>query len=186
MRRSFVSENEDRCLLMDCGPLLGCDAPQQQTNSRRCLAQQLHHLHCRRQDYERRGQEGPSNRRRHYQPGPRLASCLHRDRDEIFIADPNEPEQGASFGNAGVFGTSSVVPMSMPGVIRQVPAWPRDPDRRAGRANSRKTEAVAALHPKARQRQAGACLRFRTRELSGSYASRRLCYTRFFCGWKTR
>jgi glycine/D-amino acid oxidase-like deaminating enzyme len=66
--------------------------------------------------------------------GGALASCLHRDRDEILIADPNEPEHGASFGNAGVFGTSSVVPMSMPGIIRQLPAWPRDPDRRAGRA----------------------------------------------------
>jgi D-hydroxyproline dehydrogenase len=49
--------------------------------------------------------------------GGAVASCLHRDRDEVFIADPNEPEHGASFGNAGVFGTSSVVPMSMSGAF---------------------------------------------------------------------
>jgi D-amino-acid dehydrogenase len=59
--------------------------------------------------------------------GVAVASCLQRDGHEIFIVDPNEPGHGASFGNAGVFGTSSVVPMSMPGVIRQIPGWLRDP-----------------------------------------------------------
>ncbi len=59
--------------------------------------------------------------------GVAVASYLQRDGHEVFIVDPNEPGRGASFGNAGVFGTSSVVPMSMPGVIRQVPGWLRDP-----------------------------------------------------------
>lgn len=56
-----------------------------------------------------------------------VASCLQRDGHDVFLVDPEEPGRGASFGNAGVFGTSSVVPMSMPGVIRQVPGWLRDP-----------------------------------------------------------
>jgi glycine/D-amino acid oxidase-like deaminating enzyme len=59
--------------------------------------------------------------------GMAVASCLQRDGHEVFVVDPNEPGRGASFGNAGVFGTSSVVPMSMPGVIRQVPKWLTDP-----------------------------------------------------------
>jgi D-amino-acid dehydrogenase len=59
--------------------------------------------------------------------GIAVASCLQRDGHDVFVVDPNEPGNGASFGNAGVFGTSSVVPMSMPGVIREVPGWLRDP-----------------------------------------------------------
>jgi D-amino-acid dehydrogenase len=56
-----------------------------------------------------------------------VASYLQRDGHEVFVLDPDEPGRGASFGNAGLFGTSSVVPMSMPGVLRQVPAWLMDP-----------------------------------------------------------
>ena len=59
--------------------------------------------------------------------GMAVASCLQRDGHVVFVVDPNEPGRGASFGNAGVFGTSSVVPMSMPGVLRQVPKWLSDP-----------------------------------------------------------
>jgi len=59
--------------------------------------------------------------------GMAIANCLQRDGHDVFVVDPNEPGRGASFGNAGVFGTSSVVPMSMPGVIRQVPKWLTDP-----------------------------------------------------------
>ncbi len=59
--------------------------------------------------------------------GMAVASCLQRDGHDVFVVDPNEPGRGASFGNAGVFGTSSVVPMSMPGAIRQVPQWLSDP-----------------------------------------------------------
>jgi D-amino-acid dehydrogenase len=59
--------------------------------------------------------------------GMAVASCLQRDGHDIFVVDPNEPGLGASFGNAGVFGTSSVAPMSMPGAIRQVPKWLSDP-----------------------------------------------------------
>ena len=59
--------------------------------------------------------------------GMAIANYLQRDGHDVFVIDPNEPGRGASFGNAGVFGTSSVVPMSMPGVIRQVPKWLADP-----------------------------------------------------------
>jgi D-amino-acid dehydrogenase len=59
--------------------------------------------------------------------GMAVASYLQREDHDVFVVDPNEPGRGASFGNAGVFGTSSVVPMSMPGVIRQVPKWLIDP-----------------------------------------------------------
>jgi D-amino-acid dehydrogenase len=59
--------------------------------------------------------------------GIAVASYLQRDGHEVFVVDPDKPGQGASFGNAGVFGTSSVVPMSMPGAIRHVPGWLRDP-----------------------------------------------------------
>ena len=59
--------------------------------------------------------------------GVAVASSLQRDGHEVFLVDPGEPGRGASFGNAGVLGTSSVVPMAMPGVIRQIPGWLRDP-----------------------------------------------------------
>jgi len=59
--------------------------------------------------------------------GMAVASCLQRDGHTVFVVDPNEPGRGASFGNAGLFGTSSVVPMSMPGVVRQVPKYLLDP-----------------------------------------------------------
>jgi len=59
--------------------------------------------------------------------GIAVASCLQRDGHEVLVIDPDEPGRGASFGNAGLFGTSSVVPMSMPGVLRQLPGWLSDP-----------------------------------------------------------
>lgn len=59
--------------------------------------------------------------------GMAVANCLQRDGHTVFVVDPNEPGRGASFGNAGLFGTSSVVPMSMPGIVRSVPKWLMDP-----------------------------------------------------------
>jgi D-amino-acid dehydrogenase len=59
--------------------------------------------------------------------GMSAASYLQRDGHEVFVVDPNEPGEGASFGNAGCINPSSVVPMSLPGVIRNVPKWLRDP-----------------------------------------------------------
>lgn len=59
--------------------------------------------------------------------GMSAASYLQRDGHEVFVVEPNEPGEGASFGNAGCINPSSVVPMSMPGVMRNVPRWLSDP-----------------------------------------------------------
>jgi D-amino-acid dehydrogenase len=59
--------------------------------------------------------------------GMSAASYLQRDGHEVFVIEPKEPGEGASFGNAGCINPSSVVPMSMPGVMRNVPRWLTDP-----------------------------------------------------------
>ena len=59
--------------------------------------------------------------------GIAAASWLQRDGHEVFVIDPNPPGHGASFGNAGCLNPSSVVPMSMPGMLRKVPRWLTDP-----------------------------------------------------------
>jgi D-amino-acid dehydrogenase len=51
------------------------------------------------------------------------ASWLQRDGHSVFLVEAGEPGHGASFGNAGCFNGSSVAPVSMPGVIRNVPRW---------------------------------------------------------------
>jgi D-amino-acid dehydrogenase len=45
----------------------------------------------------------------------------------VFLVDPGTPGEGASFGNAGAFNASSVTPVAMPGVVKNVPRWLRDP-----------------------------------------------------------
>jgi D-amino-acid dehydrogenase len=55
------------------------------------------------------------------------ALWLQRDGHRVFLIDPQEPGNGASFGNAGAFNGSSVTPMAMPGVLHSVPGWLRDP-----------------------------------------------------------
>ncbi|HKF71057.1 MAG TPA: FAD-dependent oxidoreductase [Stellaceae bacterium] len=59
--------------------------------------------------------------------GITAASFLQRDGHSVFVLDPGAPGEGASFGNAGCLNGSSVVPMSMPGMIRNVPGWLLDP-----------------------------------------------------------
>ena len=51
------------------------------------------------------------------------ASWLQRDGHSVFLVEAGEPGHGASFGNAGCFNGSSVTPVSMPGVITNVPRW---------------------------------------------------------------
>src|SRR5438132_7012549 len=51
------------------------------------------------------------------------ASWLQRDGHIVSLVEAAEPGRGASFGNAGCLNGSSVTPMSMPGVIRNVPRW---------------------------------------------------------------
>src|SRR5439155_7632587 len=55
------------------------------------------------------------------------ALWLQRDGHRVFLIDPGNPGEGASFGNAGCFNGSSVTPTAMPGVIRNVPRWLIDP-----------------------------------------------------------
>ena len=55
------------------------------------------------------------------------ASYLQRDGHNVFLLDPGVPGEGASFGNAGAFNASSVTPMAMPGIVKKVPGWLRDP-----------------------------------------------------------
>jgi D-amino-acid dehydrogenase len=55
------------------------------------------------------------------------ASWLQRDGHSVFLIEPGNPGEGASFGNAGCFNGSSVTPAAMPGVIRNVPRWLLDP-----------------------------------------------------------
>src|SRR5690348_10087591 len=55
------------------------------------------------------------------------ASWLQRDGHSVFLLEPDEPGRGASFGNAGCLNGSSVTPLAMPGVMRNVPRWLFDP-----------------------------------------------------------
>ncbi|MGE5200899.1 MAG: NAD(P)/FAD-dependent oxidoreductase [Acidobacteriota bacterium] len=59
--------------------------------------------------------------------GVTAASWLQRDGHRVFLVDRGNPGEGTSFGNAGALNGSSVVPMSMPGTIRNVPRWLMDP-----------------------------------------------------------
>jgi D-amino-acid dehydrogenase len=59
--------------------------------------------------------------------GVTTASFLLREGHQVILLDPGNPGEGTSFGNAGCFNGSSVVPMSMPGIIRNVPKWLADP-----------------------------------------------------------
>jgi D-amino-acid dehydrogenase len=59
--------------------------------------------------------------------GIAAASWLVRDGNDVVVIDPGGPGEGASFGNAGCLNGSSVVPMSMPGTIRNAPRWLADP-----------------------------------------------------------
>jgi D-amino-acid dehydrogenase len=59
--------------------------------------------------------------------GVTTASFLLRRGHDVVILEPGNPGEGASFGNAGCFNGSSVVPMSMPGMIGSIPGWLSDP-----------------------------------------------------------
>ena len=56
------------------------------------------------------------------------ASSLQREGHSVFLIDRTEPGRGASFGNAGCFSGSSVVPLALPGMIRSLPRWLCDPE----------------------------------------------------------
>jgi D-amino-acid dehydrogenase len=55
------------------------------------------------------------------------ARFLQREGHRVTLLDRGQPGQGASFGNASVFATESVVPVATPGIWRKVPGMLRDP-----------------------------------------------------------
>ena len=59
--------------------------------------------------------------------GVAAARWLQRDGHEVTLIDPQPPGQGASFGNAGCFNPSSVVPIAMPGTLKKAPGYLMDP-----------------------------------------------------------
>jgi D-amino-acid dehydrogenase len=60
--------------------------------------------------------------------GLALAWRLRAEGAEVAIVDPEPPgEGGASFGNAGAISSTSVVPLAMPGTLKQVPRMLLDP-----------------------------------------------------------
>src|SRR5215218_7747902 len=59
--------------------------------------------------------------------GVAAASFLQREGHDVFLVESGNPGEGTSFGNAGCLNGSSVVPMSMPGKISNVPRWLTDP-----------------------------------------------------------
>ena len=56
------------------------------------------------------------------------ACYLQREGCRVVVLDPRGPGEGTSSGNAGCLNGSSVVPVAMPGVVRNVPGWLLDPE----------------------------------------------------------
>ena len=59
--------------------------------------------------------------------GMSCAINLIREGYMVTVIDRNEPGEGCSQGNAGVFSSDYFVPLSIPGMLRQVPRWLLDP-----------------------------------------------------------
>jgi D-amino-acid dehydrogenase len=51
------------------------------------------------------------------------ANFLRRDGHAVTVVDSRPPGEGCSFGNAGNISPGSCLPMAMPGVLANVPAW---------------------------------------------------------------
>ncbi|MFC4350320.1 NAD(P)/FAD-dependent oxidoreductase [Fodinicurvata halophila] len=59
--------------------------------------------------------------------GAACALQLQRDGHQVRLIDRDPPGAGTSSGNAGSISTGSVVPVALPGMLRQVPGWLLDP-----------------------------------------------------------
>jgi D-amino-acid dehydrogenase len=59
--------------------------------------------------------------------GACVARYLQRDGHDVVMIDPLDPGEGASFGNAGCFNPSSLVPIAGPDTFKQVPKYLMDP-----------------------------------------------------------
>jgi len=59
--------------------------------------------------------------------GIATALCLQRHGRDVVLIDRLEPGEGASFGNAGVLASSSIIPVTVPGLLAKVPKLLVDP-----------------------------------------------------------
>src|SRR4051794_38124639 len=59
--------------------------------------------------------------------GTVCASYLLREGHAVTMIDREEPGEMTSFGNTGGISPGSVVPIAMPGMIRDIPKWLVDP-----------------------------------------------------------
>jgi D-amino-acid dehydrogenase len=59
--------------------------------------------------------------------GTVCASYLLRDGHKVLLFDHNGPGEMTSFGNTGGISPASVVPIAMPGMLKDVPKWLLDP-----------------------------------------------------------
>src|SRR5688572_12415184 len=59
--------------------------------------------------------------------GITTAIYLQREGHRVTVVDKGEPGRGTSFGNAGSIAPSSIIPMAMPGTLKNVPKWITDP-----------------------------------------------------------
>lgn len=55
------------------------------------------------------------------------AIYLQREGHRVTVVDRQAPGEGTSFGNAGSVAPGSIIPVAMPGTLRQVPKWLSDP-----------------------------------------------------------
>lgn len=60
--------------------------------------------------------------------GVSTALWLQRDGHDVIILDKAGPAEGASYGNAGVLASCSIVPVTAPGLIRKAPGMLLDPN----------------------------------------------------------
>lgn len=58
-----------------------------------------------------------------------LATALYLQRAgrKVAVIDPLGPAGGTSYGNAGLISADTAVPIALPGMLRKVPGWLRDP-----------------------------------------------------------
>lgn len=58
-----------------------------------------------------------------------MATAVHllRDGHQVTVVDRDEPGQGCSFGNAGILAPTYCIPLSMPGMVWNVPSWLLNP-----------------------------------------------------------
>lgn len=59
--------------------------------------------------------------------GISAALYLQRGGRDVVLIDRLEPGEGASFGNAGVLASSSIIPVTVPGLMSKVPKYLADP-----------------------------------------------------------